>query len=124
MKYIFVAMLILAIGCTQVSEIQILPEKELSFEKSYSEGKMSAETDVRLTDEGFDADGLSLDIGDSLTIHIIGDLNSHYLTMVGGRLAEKHLGSGELVNVVFDEHGTYEIIDEKSQNSLMVEVKK
>jgi len=113
---------VLALGCTQ-ADVQQEERKFFTMTLENSDVKPDfPESQIRLTSHGFEADQLTVRQEESLTIIIRDNLNGHYITASGARLAEKQLFDGEKVNIGFDSIGTYEIIDENSKSSLTVHV--
>lgn len=126
MKKIFVILMLLALfltACNQVQEdkadLNILSE-EVSEPNDL---EIQTESEVRLTAEGFDATEIAVKQEESLTILIVDDdMNGHFLSIDGDRIAEKELANGEKLIVSFDTAGKIEITDETSKGLLIVNV--
>ncbi|MCK5283228.1 MAG: hypothetical protein KAK00_07505 [Nanoarchaeota archaeon] len=124
MKRILIAIALFAVLLTGCMVVEDTGTHAILTTEAEEGEKITFEDEVRLTAEGFDADKITIEKGNSLTIFIVDDdINGHYLTMEDARLSEKQLSDGDKINVAFDETGKFEIIDETSKNSLIVNVK-
>jgi hypothetical protein len=127
MRIAIIILVILAVfmaACAKVEDTTTDVEiTDTETTETVEEEKANSDPEVRLVKEGFDADKVYLNLGESLTIMIFDDdVKGHYILLDEQRILPKDMMKGDKLNVPFNEKGTFQVVDETSKESLTVVV--